>query len=76
VSRGEQTRPPPRAPPALPWQFRLRALAVLTGLGLLVIVGVHGAGYYLAWGLIGLSLLSEAAATLVYWRRSRGDRRS
>jgi hypothetical protein len=72
VSRGEQPRPPP----AIPWQFRIRALAVITGLSLLIIVDVHGTGFYLAWGLIGLALVSEAAATLVHWRRSRGDKRS
>jgi hypothetical protein len=74
VPRGEHPRPPPRVPLALPWQFRVRALAVITGLSLLVIVDVHGAGFYLAWGLIGLSLVSEAAATLVHLRRGdEGD---
>lgn len=58
-------------PPAVPWQFAVRAAAVVTGLTLLLIVDVHGAAFYLAWALIGLSLASEAAATLVYWRRSR-----
>jgi hypothetical protein len=59
-------------PPRLPWQFAIRAVAVITGLTLLAIVDVHGAAFYFAWGLIGLALLTEAAATLVYWRRSRG----
>jgi hypothetical protein len=59
-------------PPAVPWQFALRAAAVISGLSLLLIVDVHGAAFYLAWALIGLSLASKAAATLVYWRRSRG----
>ena len=27
---------------------------------------------YVAWALIVLALVSEGAATLVYWRRSRG----
>jgi hypothetical protein len=59
------------APPAVPWQFAVRAVAVIAGLTLLLIVDVHGAAFYFAWMLIGLSLASEAAATLVYWRRSR-----
>jgi hypothetical protein len=64
-----------RGPPAaIPWQFGIRAVAVLTGLTLLVIVDVHGVGFYFAWGLIGLALLTETVATLVYWRRSRGER--
>jgi hypothetical protein len=57
--------------PPLPRQFALRAAAVITGLTLLLIVDVHGAPFYFAWALIGFSLLSEATATLVYWRRSR-----
>jgi len=64
----------PSRPPAVPWQFAVRACAVVSGLVLLLIVDVHGAGFYLAWGLIGLALLSEGAATLVYWRRSRSER--
>jgi hypothetical protein len=70
------SRPQPHSPhgPAtgLPWQFGLRAVAVATGLALLLIVDVHGVAFYVAWGLIGLALISEAAATLVYRRRSRG----
>jgi hypothetical protein len=54
-----------------PWQFAVRAVAVITGLTLLLIVDVHGAAFYVAWALIGLSLASEALATFVYWRRSR-----
>jgi hypothetical protein len=54
-----------------PWQFAVRAVAVISGLTLLLIVDVHGVAFYVAWALIGLSLTSEAAATLVYWRRSR-----
>jgi hypothetical protein len=63
-------------PPALPWQFAVRAVAVITGLTLLVLVEVHGVVFYIAWGLIGFALLTEAAATLVYWRRSRTGERS
>ena len=54
-----------------PWQFLLRATAIVTGLTLLLIVDVHGAAFYVAWSLIVLALASEAAATLVYWLRSR-----
>jgi hypothetical protein len=43
---------------------------------LLVIVDVHGVAFYFAWSLIGLALLTEAAATLVYWRRSHGSQHS
>lgn len=56
---------------APPWQFLFRSAAVISGLTLLLIVDVHGAAFYLAWSLIVLALTSEAAATLVYWRRSR-----
>jgi hypothetical protein len=55
----------------LPWQFATRAVAVITGLTLLLIVDVHGVAFYVAWALIGLALATEGAATLVYWRRSR-----
>jgi hypothetical protein len=44
---------------------------VITGLTLLLIVDVHGAAFYVAWGLIVLALASEALATLVYWLRGR-----
>jgi hypothetical protein len=57
--------------PGLPWQFLFRAAAVVTGLTLLLIVDVHSVAFYIAWSLIVLALLSEAAATLVYWLRSR-----
>jgi hypothetical protein len=68
---------PARGPPAaMPWQFAVRAVAVVAGLTLLVIVDVHGAAFYFAWALIGLALVTETAATLVYWRRSRGSERS
>jgi hypothetical protein len=60
---------PPGA--GLPWQFLFRAACVITGLVLLLIVDVRGAAFYVAWSLIVLALASEAAATLVYWLRSR-----
>jgi hypothetical protein len=44
---------------------------VIAGLALLLIVDVHGVAFYVAWTLIVLALASEAAATLVYWLRSR-----
>ena len=62
---------PGRAFPGAPWQFLLRAAAVITGLTLLLIVDVRGVAFYIAWSLIVLALVSEAAATLVYWLRSR-----
>jgi hypothetical protein len=66
---------PPLGPSAAPsWQFLLRVAAVLAGLTLLLIVDVHGVAFYIAWTLIVLALLSEIAATLVYWRRSRRSR--
>jgi hypothetical protein len=65
-----------RPPHGLPWQFAVRAVAVVTGLTLLVLVDVHGLAFYFAWGLIAFALVTEAAATLVYWRRSRGGQRS
>jgi hypothetical protein len=62
----------PQRPRAFPWQFAIRAAMVIAGLTLLLVVDVKGVGFYLAWGLIGLALLSEAAATIAYWLRSRG----
>ena len=60
-----------RGPP--PWQFLVRAVAVVVGLTLLLVVDVRGAAFYVAWSLIGLALISEAAATLVHRHRvSRG----
>jgi hypothetical protein len=56
----------------MPGQFLVRAIAVITGLVLLLIVDVRGVAFYIAWSLIVLALASEAAATLVYWLRSRG----
>jgi hypothetical protein len=58
-------------PAGLPWQFGFRAAAVITGLTLLLIVDVHGLAFYVAWSLIVLALVSEGAATLVYWLRGR-----
>jgi hypothetical protein len=55
----------------MPWQFFVRAVAVITGLVLLLIVDVRGVAFYVAWSLIVLALVSEAAATLVYWLKSR-----
>jgi hypothetical protein len=60
------------APGPPPWQFLLRAVAIVAGLTLLLIVDVHGAAFYFAWALIVLALATEALATLVYWRRQRG----
>jgi hypothetical protein len=54
-----------------PWQFLLRAVAIIAGLTLLLLVDVHGVVFYIAWTLIVLALVSEGAATLFYWRRSR-----
>lgn len=56
-----------------PWQFLVRAVVLGTGLGLLLLADARGAIFYVAWGLIGLALVSEGAATVVHWRRSRGD---
>ena len=56
---------------SFPWQFTIRAVAVITGLTLLLIVDVRGVVFYIAWSLIVLALLSEAGATLVHWRRGR-----
>ena len=67
--------PDPRPPSALPWQFLVRAVMVVTGLTLLLVVKVHGAAFYVAWALIGLALLSEAAAMLVLRVRARAARR-
>ena len=68
MSAGRPARPPA---PRVPWQYVVRATAVVAGLTLLLVVEVRGFVFYLAWGLIVLALLTEALATLVYWRRSR-----
>jgi hypothetical protein len=56
---------------AAPWQFLVRAVAVVAGLTLLLIVDVRGVAFYIAWALIVAALVTEALATLVYWRRMR-----
>jgi hypothetical protein len=64
--------PASRGPPGgIPWQFAVRAVAMITGLTLLLIVEVRGVAFFIAWSLIVLALVSEAAATLVYWHRTR-----
>ena len=60
--------------PGPPWQFLFRAVLVIAGLTLLLIVDVHGALFYFAWSLIVLALASEAVATVVYWVRTRPPR--
>jgi hypothetical protein len=67
-------RPSPGPPSAIPWQFGLRAAAVVAGLALLLVVDVHGVVFYVAWALIGSALISETAATIVYWRRTRDSK--
>jgi hypothetical protein len=79
VSRHRADRPPglhARPSSAPPWQFLVRAVAVITGLTLLLIVDVRGAAFYVAWALIVLALATEGLATLVYWRRSRSRPRA
>jgi hypothetical protein len=71
VSAGRPERPPA---PNVPWQFVVRATAVVAGLTLLLVVEVRGFVFYLAWGLIVLALLTEGLATFVYWQRSRSAR--
>ena len=56
-------------------QFLARAIAIIVGLTMLLVVNVRGAAFYVAWSLIVLAFVSEAAATLVYWRRARASRR-
>ena len=56
-------------------QFLARATAIIVGLTMLLVVNVRGAAFYVAWSLIVLAFVSEAAATLVYWRRTRAARR-
>jgi hypothetical protein len=55
-------------------QFLARAIAIIVALTMLLVVNVRGVGFYVAWSLIGVAFLSEAAATLVYWRRARASR--
>jgi hypothetical protein len=63
--------PHERGRPAIPWQVLVRAAAVVTGLVLLLFVKVHGVAFYVAWALILLALLTELAATLLFWLASR-----
>ena len=56
-----------------PWQFLVRAVAVVVGLILLLVVDVRGVVFYVAWSLIGLALISEAAATLAHRHRAGRD---
>jgi hypothetical protein len=72
VPPGGGLRPRPSSAP--PWQFLVRAAAVITGLTMLLVVDVRGAAFYVAWALIVLALATEGAATLVYWRRARANR--
>lgn len=62
-------------PPSVPRQFVGRAAAVVIGLTMLLVVNVRGVAFYVAWTLVGLAFLTEAAATYVYWRRARVARR-
>jgi hypothetical protein len=52
----------------------VRAVAVITGLTMLLIVDVRGVAFYFGWALIVLVLATEGLGTFVYWRRSRADR--
>lgn len=63
--------PPRHGAGGPPWQFVLRAAMVITGLGLLLGVKVHGAVFYVAWGLIVLALVTEAVATAIHVWRAR-----
>jgi hypothetical protein len=59
----------------MPPQFLARAIAIIVGLTMLLVVNVRGVAFYIAWSLIVLAFLSELAATYVHWRRSRVARR-
>jgi hypothetical protein len=59
----------------MPSQFLARGIAIIVGLTMLLVVNVRGVAFYVAWSLIVLAFLSEVAATVVYWRRSRAARR-
>jgi hypothetical protein len=76
VSPGRGAGPPGAPSFAPPWQFLIRAVAVITGLTLLLIVDARGVAFYIAWTLIVLALLGEGTATLVGWRRSRRGARA
>jgi hypothetical protein len=66
--------PRPRPLSAPPWQFLVRAAAVIAGLTMLLVVDVRGVVFYFAWALIVLALATEGLGTFVYWRRSRASR--
>jgi hypothetical protein len=68
-------RPTERGPTAVLPQFLARAIAIIVGLTMLLVVNVRGVAFYVAWSLIVLAFLSELGATLVYWRRARASRR-
>ena len=53
-------------PPGLPWQFLVRAVSIVAGLALLLIVEVRGVAFSVASSLIVLALASEAAATYAH----------
>lgn len=58
-------------PAGPPIQFVVRAVAIVVGLTLLLVVDVRGVAFYIAWGLIVAAFLSELVATLVYRLRRR-----
>jgi hypothetical protein len=58
----------------MPPQFLARAIAIVVGLTMLLVVNVRGVGFYVAWSLIGVAFLSEVVATIVHVRRSRAGR--
>jgi len=58
----------------VPPQFLARAIAIIVGLTMLLVVNVRGVAFYVAWSLIGLAFLSEATATFVHLRRTRARR--
>jgi len=68
VELGGDRRPRDGPVALLPWQFLVRALAVVTGLTLLLLVDIHGTTFYVAWALIVLALIGEGTATLLYRR--------
>jgi hypothetical protein len=59
----------------MPSQFLARAIAIIVGSTMLLVVTVRGVGFYIAWSHIVLAFLSELTATVVYWRRARAARR-
>ena len=59
----------------MPPQFLARGIAIIVGLTMLLAVNVRGVAFYVAWSLIVLAFLSEAAATFVHLHRARVSRR-